>query len=238
MQADEQIRDRFIIVDIEGSKERIEKVKEFMNKSDRGDGIRSSELDMRIKVCQDIVRILREQGIIEVIIPFADRVKTSGNLRAHRMFMDLVKSFTIFDFMNREKDDKSRLIAIEDDFYRAKEIFDGIGGTSSTKYTSKEREILQSIIDNGYRASIAEVSRRTGINENYLRDIIFGRGKDQQQKHGLISKCSALSYDREMKPYKLILGKDVDMGPAQVELLSAQSETRKYESTACDPISA
>lgn len=103
MQADEQIRDRFIIVDIEGSKERIEEVKEFMNRNDRGDGISSSELDMKIEVCQNIVRILREQGVIEVVIPFADRIKTSGNLRAHRMFMDLVKSFTIFDFMNRKK---------------------------------------------------------------------------------------------------------------------------------------
>ena len=238
MQADEQIRDRFIIVDIEGSKERIEEVKEFMNRNDRGDGISSSELDMKIEVCQNIVRILREQGVIEVVIPFADRIKTSGNLRAHRMFMDLVKSFTIFDFMNRKKDDRSRLIAIEDDFYRAKDIFDGIGGTSSNKYTSKERGILQSIIDNGYRASFAEVSSKTGINEQYIRDIVFGRGKDQQQKHGLISKCNALSYDNKIRPYKLRLGKDVDMGPAQVELIPVQDEISKHEPIAEEPITA
>ncbi len=235
MQADEQIRDRFIVVDIEGGKEKIEEVKEFMNRVDKGDGIGSTELDERIGVCQDIVRALREQGVIEVIIPFADRIRTSGNLRAHRMFMDLVKAFAIFDFMNRERDAKGRLIAIEDDFCRAKQIFDGIGGASANKYTSKERDILQSIIDNGYRASITEVSSRTGLSENYVRDIVFGRGKDQQQKHGLLSKCSVLSYDRSIRPYQLRLGKDVNLGPGQVELLD---EIRKHESVACEPITA
>jgi len=47
-----------------------------------------------------------------------------------------------------------------------------------------------------------------------------------------------LSYDNKIRPYKLRLGKDVDMGPAQVELIPVQDEISKHEPIAEEPITA
>lgn len=206
MQADEQIRDRFIICEIDSSEEHINKVKEFLGREYMGKNMKPMTLDESIKLCQEMVRVIRESGPFEVVIPFADRIHVPGDLRPYRMFMDTISAFTIFRFPVRKKDEEGRLIATEQDFKDAKKIWDGIGGISRDKLGSAECDILQAIIDHGYKATFAEIAKTIGKSETHVRNIVFGRnGKSGQQNQGLLAKCKGnLTVEGEYRK-KLVL---------------------------------
>jgi hypothetical protein len=198
MQADEQIRDRFIIVEVESGEERINEVKSFMNAKYMGEGLKPGHLEADIEFCKEIVRAIRESGPFDVVIPFADKIHVPGDLRAHAMFVDLVQAFTIFRFPIRQKDEFRRLIATESDFNDAKEIFDGIGGISRDKLSDKERKILQAIIDHGYEATYSAIHELTGIPDITIRKTVGGRNnKNNQEVYGLLAKCKDLKVGEE-----------------------------------------
>ena len=66
---------------------------------------------------------------------------------------------------------------------------------------------METLSVNGYQATKAEMCTLTGKSMGYIGDLLTGRGKDEQQKHGLFYKCPYLTTDGK-RPYTLILQED------------------------------
>jgi energy-coupling factor transporter ATP-binding protein EcfA2 len=217
-QADEQLRDRFLMSEVEDSPERTEERKNFMKRVDMGyeDTI---IFDDEIKLCQDLITDMKNNNF-NVVIPFADRIDIKGDTRAYGIFSNMVKSFAIFNYRLRETDENGRLIATEEDFYKAKEIFELFGGHSSDKYSSTEKKVLQIIVDNGHRATARDIIERADITRGTLSIVMNGR--NDREKHGLLYKCKGLNTDKMPSGiivYTLPFGYQVQDNIEQVTLI-------------------
>jgi hypothetical protein len=205
-QADEQIRDRFILVESDSSAAHLAKCLEMLKAKDAGETNLVEEDEFETAVCHYIIRDIKE-FFGEVIVPFAKNIEFKGDLRAYTMFGDMVKSFAVFAKGARQFDEHGRLMATEEDFQRAVELFTEFGGHSADKYTKSELNFLNTIVANGYHATKAEMSVLLRKSVGYIGDILTGRGKGDQQKFGLFYKCPYLTTDG-LRPYTLILSRD------------------------------
>lgn len=205
-QADEQIRDRFILVESDSSAAHLAKCLEMLKAKDAGETNLVEEDKFETAVCHYIIRDIKE-FFGEVIVPFAKNIEFKGDLRAYTMFGDMVKSFAVFAKGARQFDEHGRLMATEEDFQRAVELFTEFGGHSADKYTKAELNFLNTIVANGYHATKAEMSVLLRKSVGYIGDILTGRGKGDQQKFGLFYKCPYLTTDG-LRPYTLILSRD------------------------------
>jgi hypothetical protein len=102
-QADEQIRDRFIMYNVKPDSGRRKEILRYMMARDDGDQ-KPEESDFETKVCQALTFDLK-QKLFNVKIPFASKIKFDGDPRAHGMFSDMIKSSAVFRHLKREKDD-------------------------------------------------------------------------------------------------------------------------------------
>lgn len=207
-QADEQIRDRFILVESDSSAAHLAKCLEMLKAKDAGETALVEESEFETAVCHYIIRDIKE-FFGEVIVPFAKNIEFKGDLRAYTMFGDMVKSFAVFAKGARQFDEHGRLVATEEDFHRAVELFTEFGGHYIDKYTKAELNFLNVLKSNGNRATKADMCVLLDRSMGYVGELLTGRGKDEQQRHGLFYKCSSLTTDGG-RPYTLILQEDWD----------------------------
>jgi primase-polymerase (primpol)-like protein len=222
-QFDEQLQDRYWAIDIEASAEHKAEVIEFMKACDAGADQESEEYETRI--CRDIIRDLKDH-LFEVVIPFAGRIKLSGvGERGYRIFSDIVKAFCAFRYAVRETDGRGRLIATEEDFLDAKALFDDAEGHGGEKYTDSERKVLEAIIQCGYVATIQNIVEETGLSSGRVRDIINGRGRDEQRRHGLLAKCPALTVESVSESTRF---KDVQLSLSEIDMDFRTTKTVRH----------
>lgn len=218
-QCDEQIRDRFIMMDVDETPEHIKGIIETLQEQDTGTNTNPGESFFETQVCWAITRNLKTL-LVDVEIPFAKRINFTGAPRAYRMFSDMIKCFAIFSHMKREKDSYGRIMAIEADFDNAKELYEAIGGHDRDKYTTAETKLLKAIYDSpNHFATKTDIQKVTKLSVTRIGDILNGRSDGDQQKYGLLSKCTALVVNDTRKPYTYTLpeGFSVD-GFCQVTL--------------------
>lgn len=194
IQTDEQLRDR--VLDVPVDETQTKEIIEFQKTRDTlPDAL--GDYDRETVVCQEILRDLASKSFT-VQIPFAQRIKfpTSEGTRGYNIFSDLIKGLAALRYTLRSTNEKGQLMANENDYSHAKELYEGIAGHSEARYTPAETRVLQAIIDNGFTALIADIRKRTGLSEGRIKDIINGRGKDEQKRHGLLYKCPHLEANR------------------------------------------
>jgi hypothetical protein len=196
LQADEQLRDRFLDEPIDEGDGQVAAIIEFLKTRDTLP-VSSEDIDRETAICQDIIRDIASKTFI-VSVPFALRIKIapSEGTRGYNIFSDLVKGFAILRYKQRQTNDQGQLIAIEDDFNSAKDVYEGSKGHSEQSYTTSEQKVLQAIIDHDYKATYKEIKDATGLSEGRIKDIVNGRGKDEQKRHGLRYKCPQLEVDK------------------------------------------
>jgi hypothetical protein len=190
-QADEQLRDRFLLKELNDSPARIAEIKDYMKRSAKGD--EETQLSKEhIEMCQDLICEMRKAAGDgwEVVIPFADRIDIVGDTRPLRIFLDMVMGFAAFNYKSREKDDKGRLIATVEDYYLASQIYEDFGGHSADKYSEAEKKVLKAIIDSGYKATTSQILKKAEISGGRLSQIMYGKG--DKEKFGLLYKCKGL----------------------------------------------
>jgi len=194
MHADEQIRDRFIVLEIDNSEEHRRGVMDFL-KSQASGLIPELSSDLRIsediELCKEIISNIRSVGPFEIIVPFAQQIIFSGDPRSFKMFLDMIRGFAMFRYPIRNKDENGRLIADVADFNDAVEIYNGIGGIDRNKLSKNEELVMNSIIRRG-EATYAEIGEDTGIPYQSVIYLLYGRGKDSQNNNGLFAKCGNL----------------------------------------------
>jgi hypothetical protein len=207
-QADEQIRDRFLLVESDGSKQQLHDKIQSIKQRDAGEtNADPDDLVFQTAVCHALIRDLKKQ-FFEVLIPFATNIEFQGDIRAYVMFSDMIKSFAVFSYATRQQDVFCRLIATINDFNKAKQLYEELGGHSADKYTKIEQHFLEALHANGNHATQAEMQKFLNLSSGRIGDILHGRGRDDQQKHGLLYKCPYLEMDRSQKPYVIRLADD------------------------------
>ena len=151
----------------------------------------------RVLVCRRIYDIIKSQTF-KVKIPYAKRIELEdkSNSRVFPMFLDMIKGYTIFFHMQRETDEDGYLIATEDDFNRAKALFESQTEGIVSKLNDKEREILR-YIKNHPRCIIQDIAEKTGYSYATVRNILKGRPKSKSAGEGLLEKVKGLSISDE-----------------------------------------
>jgi len=184
-QADEQIRDRFIMYNVKSDSDRRQEILRHMMARDEGDQVPEGS-ESETKVCQVLTYDLKKK-LFNVTIPFATRIKFDGDPRAYGMFSDMIKSSAVFSYLKREEPEVGQMIATIEDFENAKSLYVEIGGHDRDKYTDAELRVLNAIVAKGGVATQADIQRGCdNLSPGRVSDILNGRGK---QGHGLLYKC-------------------------------------------------
>ncbi|MDF0594298.1 radical SAM protein [Methanotrichaceae archaeon M04Ac] len=189
-QQDEQLRSRIWSIDADSSPEHKQAVIDFRKRKDAGLLFDPADEERKTAVCRAIFEDL-DSHLFDVVIPFAERLITSPGLdvRSYNVISDLTKSLAVYRYRVREKDDRGRVLATEKDFFDAKAIFDATEGHSDIKFTDAELRVLEALIDLGFKASMSDLCRKTGLQNSRIDEILKGRGKGEQKRHGLMSKA-------------------------------------------------
>lgn len=203
-QADEQIRDRFIMYNVASGPDRSKEIIGHMQAQDMG-GQKPKDDHFETLVCHYLTFDLK-QKLFHVVIPFSNRIEFNGDPRAYGMFSDMIKSSAVFSYMKREKDEEGRLIAAIDDFKNAKSLYIEIGGHDRDKYSDAEMNVLKAIVVNGGEATQAQIQEIAQLSAGRVSDILNGRGKEG---HGLLHKCKDLIVE-EGRPKKYRLDSSFD----------------------------
>jgi len=204
-QADEQMRDRQFLVECDSSIAGKKKISDSILARASGKISVKTDDDFETAVCHALFMELRS-WFGEVVIPFAGDIKFGGGgNRALMMFLDLIGSFAVFARSNRQFDEDLRLEANEDDYKRAKALYDDLGGHSAYKLTEAETRFLDALKEFGRVANKQQMQQITGLSLGRIGDILNGNGKNS---HGLFYKCPYLSKDESVRPYNIVLRED------------------------------
>ena len=201
-EADEQLRDRFLMHCVKADLERRRAIIRHMQAQDEGEQL-PGEHEFETLVCQALTYDLKHK-LYYVKIPFSKKIKFEGDPRAYAIFSDMIKSSAVFRYSKREADEVGRLYATEEDFENARELYIELGGHDRDKYSDPELKVLNAIISNGGEATQADIQKLAKRSSGFVSDILNGRGK---MGHGLLYKCRYLVVtDGKPKKYQLSSG--------------------------------
>ncbi len=156
-----------------------------------GRGESSKLLDDTVLICRAMFQILRDEGYIDVRVPFYDRIEwiDTSNRRNPSIFMDLVIAHTAMFRYQRERDAEGFYLATEEDFEAARELFtDNDGEELVKRFTAKEREALEFMASRPDGVTADDIAERLGVSRT--RSIQILTGKDG--RGGLSDKVTLL----------------------------------------------
>jgi energy-coupling factor transporter ATP-binding protein EcfA2 len=162
---------------------------------DSEDGInRNIAVTHRVLVCRNIFGIIKD-NFFKVKIPFAKRIKPKDNsdLRIVNKFLDMIVGYTIFNFMQRETDEEGFLLANEEDFEKAKRLFEAQKEGLVTKLNENERTILKLISQNENGLDLNAIASLTNIPYKTVQRIMNGRA--DRDDEGLLGKIKGLTLE-------------------------------------------
>ena len=135
-------------------------------------------LDKPVLVSRAIFQILRDQGYINVRIPFGDRIEwlDTSNRRNPSIFMDLLISITALNRFQREQDAEGYYLATETDFQAAKALFTDKDAEELVKrLTARERDLINLLIANSDGLTRDEIAEKMKIAPDRVSQIIGGQ---------------------------------------------------------------
>ncbi|MFZ3145380.1 hypothetical protein [Methanothrix sp.] len=154
-----------------------------------GMGEAAKPVDEAVLVCRAMFQILRDEGRINIRVPFWERIEwlDTSNRRNPSIFMDLVIAHTAMLRYQREKDSEGYYLATEDDFQAAKALFTDRDGEELVKrLTRREREVLELMVRNPEGITRADVTERLKIVPQQVSQIFCG----QKGQGGLLQKIA------------------------------------------------
>lgn len=182
---DEQLANRFLNADVDGSREQDKKVYNHIKESELNLNL---PVDDDVLICRCIFDILDEERYL-IKIPYINAIEWTNieNRRNFPKFLDILRSVTFFNVMQRENINGYYLSDIED-FDKALDIYKGTSKNNATNLTDLEIKVLKYIESKGpvtlkNLMSFLEVSR--------TRVIHILHGKDG--KGGMFAKVPQLN---------------------------------------------
>lgn len=205
-------------------------------------------IDEMVLVCRAMFQILRDEGIVDVAIPFWQRIHwlDTSNRRNPSIFMDLVVAFTGMNRYQRAKDTEGRYLATEDDFQAAKALFTDKDGEELVKrLTRRERDVIERLVANPSGYTRDELADLLKVAPDRITQILSGqRGSGglkqkvqlaETKKSETITVCRNTEDEKRitvhktiysLKEYDRFTGFDavVKLEPATVELTKSAKD--------------
>jgi len=172
---DPQLNNRFIMANVDESKE-LDKLVHEHQKKRYGYGKEGEELLEEFKIIRAMSEILLE-GEDNVVIPYIEQVVWGGaqNRRNFPIFLLLVKACTKVHMFQRETTSKGDVLATREDFDIARAIWESVIKTQATKVDNKCIEIMDYLPPSEDAAKTrAEITQALGIPTGTLRDKVDG----------------------------------------------------------------
>lgn len=197
---DIQVLNRGMPINVDDSDDMTEKVNKRTVER-YGTGEAAKLVDEQVLVSRCIFQILRDEGYINVRIPFYERIKwhDKTNRRNPSIFMDLVIAHTALNRFQREKDSEGYYLATEEDFQAAKALFTDKDGEELVKrLTKREREVLEELVKNPDGVTRSDLSEALKIAPQQVSQILGG----QKGQGGLMQKV-AIKEERRSEMEKI-----------------------------------
>jgi hypothetical protein len=154
-----------------------------------GMGEAAKPVDEAVLVCRAMFQILRDEGDINVRVPFWERIEwlDTSNRRNPSIFMDLVIAHTAMFRHQRAKDSEGYYLATEEDFTAAKALLTDRDGEELVKrLTRREREVLELLVSSPGCITRADVCEQLKIAPQQVSRIFNGRNGEG----GLLQKIA------------------------------------------------
>lgn len=244
---DIQVLNRQLPINVDDSTELTREVNDLTVER-YGKGEVSHPVDEDVLVCRCMFQILRDEGYIDVKIPFHDRIEwlDTSNRRNAPIFMDLLIAHTGIYRYQRQKDAEGHYLATEDDFAAARALFTDRDGEELIKrLTSRERDVIKLLVSAGpVGLTRDEIAAKLGLAPERISQIIHGQkgagGLKQkvQIAETKLSDSIRLDEEKSRTVHKIVFSlKDCDnfvgfddivrLKPAPIEPDNACKQSRK-----------
>lgn len=175
-----QVLNRQLPINIDDSKDLTKKVnKKTIERYSNGKV--QFPLSEKVLVSRCIIQTLRDEGDIDIRIPFGDRINwlDDSNRRNPGLFMDLLVAFTAIYRYQREKDTEGYYLANEADFNAAKALFSDKDAEELVKrLTKKERETLDFMLSRPEGITQDDLAEHLKVSRQRAGQIIYGQKKE------------------------------------------------------------
>ena len=134
--------------------------------------------DKTVLVSRAIFQMLRDEGYINVKIPFGDMIEwlDTSNRRNPSMFLDLLVSITAMNRYQREQDKEGYYLAAEEDFKTAKALFTDKDAEELVKrLTTRERDVINLLIKTSDGLTRDEIASKLSVAPDRISQIINGQ---------------------------------------------------------------
>lgn len=182
---DEQLANRFLNADVDGSAEQDKKVYNHIKESELNLNL---PVDDDVLICRCIFDILDEERYI-IKIPYINAIEwtNTGNRRNFPKFLDILRSVTFFNVIQRENINGYYLSDIED-FDKALNIYKGTSKNNATNLTDLEIKVLKYIESKG-PVTLKDLMSYLKVSRTRVIHILHGK----DGKGGMFAKVSQLN---------------------------------------------
>ncbi len=182
---DEQLANRFLNADVDGSAEQDKKVYNHIKESELNLNL---PVDDDVLICRCIFDILDEERYI-IKIPYINAIEwtNTGNRRNFPKFLDILRSVTFFNVIQRENINGYYLSDIED-FDKALNIYKGTSKNNATNLTDLEIKVLKYIESKG-PVTLKDLMSYLKVSRTRVIHILHGK----DGKGGMLAKVSQLN---------------------------------------------
>jgi hypothetical protein len=190
-----QLINRQIDLDVDESREADEAVARHQRELAR-DGKPEFPENEDVWIAREIIREIKK-NTFKVAIPFANSIEWNdeSNRRNQPIFLDMVKAFAIFNFMQRERTADGQLLATFDDFNMAKEVYASKAEAQASKKSKTERSVLramQEIQKYQHDVTIKDIQEKLNLSRVRVYQILHGK----DGKSGLLERVPGLSVQK------------------------------------------
>lgn len=191
---DIQVLNRQVGLDVDASIETTQNVIRHVFDMAKEGAIRFPETE-EVEICRCIIAEIKKQSF-GVVVPFADRFewKDTSSRRNPSIFLDILRSITIWHFKQRSTDEEGNLVSTETDFFDAKRLYIGRADTLVDKLTKAERRLVQYLVEREGHAYKDEAMVALGITSQRISQLIRG----ENGKTGLLQKLAGFDVESVM----------------------------------------
>ena len=183
---------RQINLAVDESKEQDERVMKLQLKKAVSGDIDLAVTD-QVLICREIIRTIKSK-LFTVTIPYAERViwNNPDNRRNLNQFLDIIKSFAVFNYRNRTKVNEDTIEANEIDFQNAVSLYTKRQANQRFKLNDNELMVLSKMAK-GAEYDLKTLQVSTGLSYQTLLYLFNGRNG----RTGLLEKVADLTTHAE-----------------------------------------
>jgi predicted transcriptional regulator len=180
---DIQVLNRQVGLDVDSSEEMTRKVISHLLEA-AGKGEERFPETEDVLVCRAMVAEIKANQY-RVVIPFWDRIEWNdfSSRRNPSIFLDILKSVAIWRRLQRENVEDC-IVATEEDFIEAKDLYVGRADTLIDKLTKAERRLIEVMVDEHGECYKEVAADKLGITSQRVSQLIHG----EKGKTGILQK--------------------------------------------------